>query len=395
MTEPSPPYPPGRRRDLTLVSAGIGLDGGGRALAGRLVARAAMEWATARGVRAQLLALGAPGDAPASALPQGTGERTHCFGRSFARLAAATLRAELSPRRPALVFDLLGLARSQTLLPSAWRTPYLVMLYGIEVWRPLEPGRKLALSGAAIRLAISRYTLSRARELHPGLSAEILPLALEERPAEGRVDLSVVERTGEGFALIVGRMASGERYKGHDELLEALPRVASQVADARLVVAGGGDDRPRLEAKAASLGVADRVLFTGFVSEATLAVLYDRAALLAMPSRGEGFGLVYLEAMRVGKVCLAARDTAAAEVVIDGETGLLVDPSDGEELAAALARLLGEPETRRRMGAAGKIRWEQEFRYELFRDRLAGHLDRLTGRGSGERPQSIHENPEP
>lgn len=377
MTEPSPLFPPGRRRDLTLISAGIGLDGGGRALAGRLVARVAMEWAISRGVRADLLTLGAPGDAPASALPLGTAERTRHFGRSFARLAAATFSAELSPRRPALVFDLLGLARSQSLLPSAWRTPYLVMLYGIEVWRPLEPSRKRALRGAAIRLAISRYTLSRARELYPGLSAEILPLALEERPAEGQVDLDVVERAGEGFALIVGRMASSERYKGHDELFEALPRVLSRVPDARLVIAGGGDDRPRLEAKAASLGVADRLFFTGFVSEATLAVLYDRAALLAMPSRGEGFGLVYLEAMRVGIACLAARGTAAAEVVADGETGILVDPSDCEELAAALARLLGEPEIRRRMGAAGKIRWEREFRYALFRDRLAGHFDRL------------------
>lgn len=379
MIDPPNRFPPGPRRDLTLISAGIGLDGGGRALAGRLVARVAMEWATARGVRADLLALGAPDDAPAAALSGGPGMRARFFGRSFARLAAATLSAELSPRRPALVFDLLGLARSQALLPRAWRTPYLVMLYGIEVWRPLEPSRKRALSGAATRLAISQYTLSRARALHPGLSAEILPLALEERQPEGEVDLPLVERAGEDFALIVGRMAASERYKGHDELLEALPAVAREVAEARLVIAGGGDDRARLEAKAASLGLVDRVFFTGFVSEATLAVLYDRAALLAMPSRGEGFGLVYLEAMRAGKPCLAARATAAAEVVVDGETGLLVDPADGEELAAALLRLLGDPETRRRMGAAGKIRWDREFRYARFRDRLAGHLDRLAG----------------
>ena len=380
MNELLHPFPPGPRRDLALISAGIGLDGGGRALAGRLVASVAREWAISRGVRADLLALGDPGDVPASTPVRAPSRRTRFFGRSFAHLAAATLAAELSPRRPALVFDLLGLARSQALLPPSWRTPYLVLLYGIEVWRPLEASRKRALSGAAIRLAISHYTLSRARELHPGLSAEILPLTLEERPAEGTIDLPLVERVGEGFALIVGRMAASERYKGHDELLEALPAVAREVAGARLVIAGGGDDRARLEAKAASLGVAERVVFAGFVSEATLAVLYDRAALLAMPSRGEGFGLVYLEAMRAGKPCLAARGTAAAEVVVHGETGLLVDPADGEELTAALARLLGEPETGRRMGAAGKIRWEREFGYARFRDRLAGHLDRLAAR---------------
>ncbi len=382
MTDPALPFPPGHRRDVTLISAGLGLDGGGRALAGRLVARAAVEWAVARGVRADLRTLGAPGDVPEFALPLGASARVRRYGTSFGRLAAATLAAELSPRRPALVFDLLGLARSQAFLPRALRAPYLVMLYGIEVWRPLEPSRRRALANAAIRLSISRYTLARARELHPGLSAEILPLALEERTAEGRVDLSVVERAGEGFALIVGRMASSERYKGHDELLEAFPEVARRLPAARLVVAGGGDDRPRLEAKAAALGVADRVFFTGFVSEATLAVLYDRAALLAMPSRGEGFGLVYLEAMRVGRPCLAARGTAADEVVVDGETGLLVDPTDRAEISSALARLLGEPETGRRMGAAGKMRWERDFRYPLFRDRMAAHLDRLAATGA-------------
>ncbi len=376
-------FPPGRRRDLTLISAGIELDGGGRALAGRLVARAAAEWALARGARADFLALGSPDSALDSALnatfPNGLPGRKRFFGRSFGRLTAATWGAELSPRRPALLFDLLGLARSQALLPAPLRTPYLVMLYGIEVWRPLEPARQRALFGAAIRLSISAYTLARAREIHPGLSAEILPLALEERTPEGGVDLSLVERAGDGFALIVGRMAASERYKGHDELLEALPAVAREVPDARLVIAGGGDDRSRLEAKAAALGVADQVFFTGFVSEATLAVLYERAALLAMPSRGEGFGLVYLEAMRAGRPCLAARGTAAAEVVVDGETGLLVNPEDGQELAAALAQLLGAPEIGRRMGAAGKIRWERDFSYARFRDRLTGHLDRLAG----------------
>ncbi|HXU46867.1 MAG TPA: glycosyltransferase family 4 protein [Thermoanaerobaculia bacterium] len=357
-----------------MISAGLRLDGGGRALAGRLLARAAAEWARARGVRFDLLALGTPDEALLSVLAGAPPDRRRFFGRSFARLAAAAVGAQLGPRRPALLFDLLGLARTQSHLPRALRAPYLVMLYGIEVWRPLERARRRALDGAEVRLSISRYTLSRARELHPGLTAEILPLALEERAAAGAVDRALVERAGEGFALIVGRMDASERYKGHDPLLEALPGLPS----ARLVIAGGGDDRARLEAKAAALGVAARVLFSGFVSEATLRVLYDRAAALAMPSRGEGFGLVYLEAMRASRPCLAARASAAAEVVADGETGLLVDPENRAELAAALARLLGEPETAARMGKAGRMRFEREFGYSRFRDRLSGHLDRLT-----------------
>ncbi|HEV7670159.1 MAG TPA: glycosyltransferase family 4 protein [Thermoanaerobaculia bacterium] len=363
-------------RDLALVSTGLDLEGGGRALVGRLLARAGADWARARGARFDVFALGQadpdligpiPGRVRAFSAPGKTG---------FARLAAAAVALQLRPRRPALLFDLLGPARIQTALPAAFRSSYLLCLLGIEAWRPLSSTRQRALDGATIRLAISRYTLARAREIHPGLSAEILPLALEERPPTGVADRALLDRVGDGFALIAGRMDASERYKGHDALLEALLRVP----EARLVIAGGGNDRSRLEAKAAALGLVDRVLFTGFVTETTLAALYDRSALLAMPSRGEGFGLVYLEAMRAGRPCLAARGSAADEVVLDGETGRLVDPDDRDELATALAHLLDSPETALRMGAAGKIRWQREFGYPRFQDRLAGHLDRLTGR---------------
>jgi phosphatidylinositol alpha-1,6-mannosyltransferase len=156
-------------------------------------------------------------------------------------------------------------------------------------------------------------------------------------------------------------------------MLEAL----AGIPEARLVVAGDGDDRARLQAKAAGLGMADRVLFTGFTSEATLMELYRRCAAFAMPSRGEGFGLVYLEAMRAGKPVLAARGSAAEEIVVDGTTGLLADPDDREELRDALGRLLGYPGEARRMGEAGFERWRRELGAERFRERLWPLLARL------------------
>lgn len=358
------------RRGLVLVSAGLGLDGGGRAAAGRLLAGAVADFARREGLGLEVLTLGEDG-APGLTVP------TRRFGRRHAALAGRAWAGQLlagSPR-PAHVFDLLGVARPQAWLPAGWRAPYLVMLYGIEVWRPLSGDRARALAGATARLAISRHTLERARRFHPGLEAAVLPLALEERSPAGEVDRELLARAGEGFLLIVGRMAAGERYKGHDEVLEAMPRLASE---ARLIVAGDGDDRPRLEAKAAALGLAGSVLFTGFVSEATLAELYRRSAALVLPSRGEGFGLVYLEAMRAGKPCLATRGSAAEEVVEDGVTALLVDPEDGEELAAALSRLLGEPGLAGKLGEAGRRRWLRDFSAERFRERLRPHLERLT-----------------
>lgn len=301
------------------------------------------------------------------------GIETRSYAGRPAALAWNLWREQAGGQRVAYVFDLLGPARVQAYVPPSFRARYLIPLLGIEVWRPLSLDRRKALANATVKFAISRHTLDRALPFCPDLAGTaVLPLALEEREPAGAPDAAVLERAGEGFFLIVGRMASGERYKGHDQLLAALP------GGARLVVAGDGDDRPRLETKAGELGVADRVFFTGFVSEATLAELYRRCAALVMPSRGEGFGLVYLEAMRAGKPCVAARRSAAEEIVVDGETGLLVDPDDPRQLARCLADLLGCPPGARRMGVAGRERWQREFGADRFRERLTPLLEELT-----------------
>lgn len=352
-------------RDLLFVSAGLDLHGGGRAAAGRLLAASCAEYAAQRGLHLSILSLA--GGFPVDGIPVAT------FGGRQGALAMAVWRRQAGSDRPAVVYDLLGPARIAAWTLPPLRAPYLVPLYGIEVWRPLRGARLRALNRATVRLAISAYTARRAREANPGLRAEIavLPLCLEEREPEGRVDPEVLARAGEGYILIVGRMQATERYKGHEALLAALP------PGARLVVAGDGDDRPRLLSLARQAGVAERVLFTGFVSEATLAELYRRAAVFAMPSWGEGFGLVYLEAMRAGKPCVALADTAAAEIVAGGETGLLVPQGDPAALSSALARLFAEPDLARRFGAAGERRYREVYSRERFRAGLAPLLDRL------------------
>jgi len=355
-------------RDLVFISAGLGLDGGGRAAAGRLLAGACAAFAKRRGTGFRIYSLDGAG------LPGGDEAPVHGFGGDQRALAFEVWKRQMAERRAACVFDLLGPARVQAYLPGLLRAPYLIPLYGIEVWRPLEWDRRRALANATVTFAISAHTIERARPFCPDLGdAVVLPLALEERPLEGAVDAALLHRLGRGFLLIVGRMVSSERYKGHDQILEALTRLP----EARLVAAGDGDDRPRLEARAAALGMGDRIFFTGFLSEATLAELYRRCSAFVMPSKGEGFGLVYLEAMRAGKPVLAARESAAEEIVEDGKTGVLVDPEDREALRAALAQLLGYPGEARRMGEAGRERWRQEFGAERFRERLEPLLERL------------------
>lgn len=140
-------------------------------------------------------------------------------------------------------------------------------------------------------------------------------------------------------------------------LLRCLPRVLDRVPDARLRVVGGGPRLPALRELADDLGLGDAVAFLGEVEEADeLRAEFAAADLFCLPSRQEGFGIVFLEAMASGLPVVAGDAAAVPEVVPDGEAGLLVPPEDERALADALVRLLGDPALRARMGARGRER---------------------------------------
>src|SRR5262249_57796215 len=139
--------------------------------------------------------------------------------------------------------------------------------------------------------------------------------------------------------------------------------------NAVLAIAGDGDDRPRLEARSAELGLTNAVRFLGRVDDRQLDELYRSCRLFVMRSRDEGFGLVFLEAMRAGKPCIGGRG-AASEIIQHGVTGLIVDPDSRHELSAALERLYTEPDTCRQFGAAGRERFLSTFTNDCFQARF-------------------------
>ena len=136
-------------------------------------------------------------------------------------------------------------------------------------------------------------------------------------------------------------------------LLAAMTRLPGEAA---LRVAGDGPELNRLRTLTGRLGLTRRVEFLGHVSFARLAAEYRRADIFCLPSRQEGFGIVFLEAMAAGLPIVAARATAVPEVVADGECGILVPPGDESTLAAALERLLGDAIERRRLAEGGLLR---------------------------------------
>lgn len=165
--------------------------------------------------------------------------------------------------------------------------------------------------------------------------------------------------------LSVGRLVE---HKGFDRVIEASAQLVEHGLDVGCIIVGTGQDRPRLENLALSLGVADRVRFAGFVSDADLPAHYWSCDLFALLSRQppsaaavEGFGIVFLEAAACGKPAVGGRSGGTADAVVDGETGLLVDPASINEIVSALRKLLTDAELARRLGETGRRRVIEEF----------------------------------
>lgn len=265
---------------------------------------------------------------------------------------------------------------------------YIVWLHGIEVFppRPDLEGR-VGLKFAGLRISSSEYTKTIVERNYPHLSVIACDLAIDsQHPIDARffldnsvgsINLKTVDGTeqelGNHVILHVGRMISGERYKGQESLIRAFPLVYDHHPEAQLVLAGQGDDMPRLISLATALPptMQARIFLPGFVPNDLLDQIYRLSYIFAMPSVGEGFGLVYLEAMLRAKACLGGNVDATPYVVRDGVTGLLVDdPRSPEQVATALNWFLSHPDETREMGLQGAELVRSYYLFSHFQERF-------------------------
>ena len=282
--------------------------------------------------------------------------------------------AEAARFRPqAVLSSHLATSPAAAAIRRALRVPVVQYFHGKEVGvRPRLAG--FAARNADASIAVSRYTKGlvvaaggpeqRIRLIHPGVD---LPGQWDEGQ---RLDRPTV--------LTIARME--DRYKGHDTMVRAMALVAARVPGAQWVVIGDGSLRPVIDEQARATGLGpETVRFLGAVGDAERDAWLRRAHVFAMPSRmpaggfaGEGFGIVYLEANAHGLPAVAGAVGGALDAVVDGDTGLLVDPADHVAVGSALIELLGDPEKRRRMGAAGAAR-AQDFAWP----RIAAQVEAL------------------
>jgi phosphatidyl-myo-inositol dimannoside synthase len=319
---------------------------GGVQLAGRQTAAALTAVARDRGWRCAFVSLN-----------DARGDHEACVGKIDFRFAGFARRKrtflfralKLALEEPSIVFaahpNLAPIAAMMKLMDRGTRT--IVGAHGIEVWELLPAVRRRSLRGADIVTAPSADTGQRLASIQrvPEAKIRTLPWPVDPDFVElaadvSRLSLPVAFPEGQ-VVLSVGRWEASERYKGADLLIQAVAELSREFQDLHLVLVGGGDDLPRLQEKVRSSAAKERIHFLTGISRTELAACYARAEVFALPSTGEGFGLVFLEAMAFGKPIIGTGAGGIPDVIENGREGLLVRPTV-EAVSAAVRCLLSD-----------------------------------------------------
>jgi len=291
------------------------------------------------------------------------------------RYSVAALRAALG-RRVDLVFcGHLYMAPLAALIAQLKGAKLIVQTHGVEAWPRPSRLQRAALESADLVLCVSRCT--RAAVLSWATIAPervlVVPNTVKEAftPGDGSTTRAALAVENKRVLLTVGRMDSGQRYKGQDRIIAAIPYVVAQGHDVEYLVAGEGDDRARLEELAHDVGVSGRVRFLGAIGLQSLIEIYRMADLFVMPSTGEGFGIAFLEAMASGTPALGLEVGGSRDALADGQLGTIVSEA---ELPVAIARLLAKPKPDPVATAAAA---RARFSREIFTTGVSAALNRL------------------
>lgn len=242
----------------------------------------------------------------------------------------------------------------------------------------IKKSDKVYCLGPAVRELIIKKTgipYSKIELSPPGISDEFLKRANEKISDFPSPDLKKRLKDKR----IIFTLARLVERKGIDMILQALPKVKEKFSNVFYIIGGDGPYREYLEELMRNLNLKNDVLFTGFISEEEKHFYYSRAEIFVMPNRElpgelEGFGIVFLEANAYRKPVIAGNSGGAVDAVLNGKTGLLVNPFDAVEIANAIIYLLENKEYAQKLGQQGRKRVENEFRWKIIVKKLRENL---------------------
>jgi glycosyltransferase involved in cell wall biosynthesis len=239
------------------------------------------------------------------------------------------------------------------LLPAAWiisaikKAPLVCVVHGIEAWQP----HKSLLVNKLIKRIDRLFSVSDLTKTRFQSWANLDETRITLLPNSYDAQIFFPEPTEDGLSkkyglsgrsvlLTFARLDSKERYKGIDEVLDVMRDLVAERANIVYLICGEGPDRSRLEAKVEALGLSSNVIFAGYVEEHKKRAHYNLADVFVMPSSGEGFGIVFLEALACGLPAIGGAFDGAREALAGGQLGALVNPTDREELKGAIRKAL-------------------------------------------------------
>ena len=225
---------------------------------------------------------------------------------------------------------------------------YAVLTHGIDVWELKRGIKYYGLTNANIITSVSQYT--KERMVGNGVNENKIRLLQDTVDTDSFYPKAVDKNLLHGLRLenkrvllTVGRISSSERYKGHDTMLRVLGALSGEYV---WLVIGYGDDLSRLSRKAKELGVFEKIRFLGEIRNDKLIDYYNLCDVFVMPSKGEGFGIAFLEALACGKPVIGGNMDGSTEPLMNGKLGFLVDPDSVEEIIQAISLAFTRDENR-------------------------------------------------
>ncbi len=290
-----------------------------------------------------------------------------------------------------LIGQVLPVGSAAYLVNHFKKIPYILFTHGLDIMLPQQSNRKKnmlrrVLDNASYVVTNSEFTKNELSKFNV-TSQKLITLTpgcdiIGNRVNEKRYRelFNKHKLAGSKILLTVGRL---EERKGHDLVLKSMAAIKDKYSDLKYIIVGEGKYRNRLKELAQELKLRERIIFTGAVPEQDLPVYYQLADIFIMPSRElsnrdvEGFGIVYLEANAMAKPVIGGRSGGVTEAIIDGQTGLIINPESIIEISAAIERLITNKSYAESLGLAGQQRVLKDFRWSNRAKKIEELINRL------------------